>query len=305
MVAAIADHGSLIAAAKALHITQPVVTRTLHEVEDVLGVALFDRGPRGVTLTIFGESFVDHARGVLAQLRQAGSQIDLLTRAEIGHVRVGTHLAGSGVLLPRAIAALKAEHPRLTVTVQEATPDLLYDALLAGETDLVIGRLRTAAPPQLCHEQLYVEPIQLVARVGHPAQSANHPRLSQLLDYPWILPVEQTSLRSELESLLVGAGLSLPENRVDCTSILIVRELLLTTDMIAVLPRLIARSDKRLAELRPKLHGLSRSVGVTTRSHAPLVPAARILIQHLRVAAEALGTTDAPDSSAGQANRGR
>ncbi|MGQ4599837.1 LysR substrate-binding domain-containing protein [Nocardia sp. R6R-6] len=297
LIAAIADEGSLIATAKALHVTQPAVTRALHEVEQILEVPLFDRGPRGVTPTIFGESFIEHARSVLAQLRQAGGQIDLLTRAEIGRVRVGTHLAGSNILLPRAIASLKAQHPKLIVAVQEATPDLLYDSLLTGRTDLVIGRLRAEPPQQLCQERLYVEPMQLVTRADHPARDFDLPQLSQLLDFPWIMPVEQTSLRSELESLFVAEGLPLPENRVECTSILIVRELLLSTDMIAVLPQLIIRSDKRLAVLQTKLHALSRSVGVTMRSRAPMVPAAQMLLQHLRVAAAALGATNEPNPS--------
>ncbi|MGQ4615839.1 LysR substrate-binding domain-containing protein [Nocardia sp. R7R-8] len=293
MVAAIADNGSLIAASKTLHVTQPVVTRALHEVEDILGVPLFARGPRGVTPTIYGESFIDHARSVLAQLRQAGGQIDLLTRAEIGRVRVGAHLAGSNVLLPRAIASLKTEHPRLTVVVQEATPDLLYDSLVAGETDLVVGRLRATAPAQLRHERLYVEPMHLVTRTGHPARAARPalPELPELLDYPWIIPVEQTSLRSELESLFVAEGLSLPDNRVECTSILTIRELLLSTDMIAVLPQSIVRSDRQLTALPTKLHALSRAVGVTMHSQAPLAPAPRMLLRHLRAAAETLGKT--------------
>lgn len=298
VVAAIAEHGSLVATAKALHITQPVVSRALYEVEDILGVPLFDRGARGVSPTVFGENFVDHARSILAQLRQAGGQLDLLRRAEIGKVRVGTHLAGSNVLLPRAIASLKAAHPALTVAVQEATPDLLYDALRAGETDFVVGRLRAAAPPHLSQERLYVEPMHLVTRSGHPAQDVRRPRLSQLVDYPWIVPVEQTSLRSELESLLVAQGLSLPQNRVECTSILIVRELLLSTDMIAVLPRLIIGSDSRLAVLPTKLHALNRSVGVTTHAQVPLVPAARMLLRQLRVAAETLDASDADPSPA-------
>lgn len=297
MLAAIADHGSLIATSRMLHVTQPVVTRALHEVEEILGVALFDRGPRGVTPTMFGTSFVEHARAVVAQLRQAGGEIDLLTRAEIGQVRVGTHLAGSNVLLPRAIVSLKAEHPRLTVAVQEATPDLLYDSLAAGETDLVVGRLRAVAPAQLTQQRLYVEPVQLVTRARHPAQATSCPQLCDLVEYPWIVPVEQTSLRSELESLLVAEGLSLPENRVECTSIVIVRELLLSTDMIAVLPRLLVGSDARLAVLQTRLYALSRSVGVTMRAQAPLSPGGQKLLQHLRIVGAALAAANKPDPS--------
>uniref|UniRef100_UPI003F4949BE LysR substrate-binding domain-containing protein n=1 Tax=Nonomuraea bangladeshensis TaxID=404385 RepID=UPI003F4949BE len=285
LVTTIADHGTLISASQALHITQPVVTRGLREVEEILGVSLFHRGPRGVTPTIYGSSFIAHARTILAQLRQAGGQIDLLTRADVGKVRVGTHLAGSNVLLPHAITSLKAEHPRLAVEVQEATPDRLYEALLAGETDMVVGRLGAAPPARLHQERLYVEPVLLVTRVGHPAQSFSNPSLSHLTEFPWIFPVEQTALRAELEEAFLHENVALPQDTVECTSMPLVRELLVSTDRIAALPSLIAKSDDRLALLGTSLRSISRSVGVTVLADVPFVPAASALLNHLRHAA--------------------
>lgn len=288
LVVQIAERGSVGGAAQALHITQPVVTRGLREVEDILGVSLFDRGPRGVSPTMFGESFLEHARAVIAQLRQAGRQIDLLTNAELGTVTVGTHLAGSNLLLPRAIAALKEEHPRLTIVVREATPDILQAALLAGDCDLVVGRLTAKAPGSVVQHMLYREPIRLVARVGHPVHALKAPTLEQLADFPWIFPVEQTTLRGELEDVFVHAGVAIPTNRVECTSILTLRELLLTTDVIAALPMLIATQDDKLALIDTALSSIRRSVGVTRPADRPLSPATQALLGHLRHEAMAL-----------------
>ncbi|MFE7115240.1 LysR substrate-binding domain-containing protein [Streptomyces sp. NPDC057654] len=289
LVAAIADQGSIMRAAETLHITQPVVTRGLHELEAILGVPLFDRGPRGVTPTIYGESFIEHAYAMLAQLRQAGRQIELLAQGEIGSVTVGTHLAGSNLLLPRAIAALKAEHPRLTVVVREATPDVLHTALLAGEVDLTVGRLTSATPPpRLTQEQLYLEPIQLVARVGHPVHERAETSLEQLLGYPWVFPVEQTALRAELEESFLYQGVPIPDNRVECTSILTLRQLLVSTDVIAALPMLIAEDDDKLAFIETPLKSIRRSVGVLRPADRPCSPAARALLEHLRREAHGL-----------------
>ena len=141
LVIAIADEGTLVRAAASLHITQPVVTRGLREVEELLGVPLFDRLPRGVVPTQYGHSFIARARSVLAELRIADEEVRLLQSGRLGTVTVGTHLAGSNLLLPRAIAGLKAEHPRLTVVVREGTPDTLQQLLLAGDLDLTVGRL--------------------------------------------------------------------------------------------------------------------------------------------------------------------
>ncbi len=285
----IADQGSVVGAAKALHVTQPVVSRGLHEVEAILGVALFDRGPRGVTPTIYGEAFLTHANAVLAQLREADSQIELLKRGEIGRVRVGTHLAGSNLLLPRAIARLKREHPRLTVIVREATPDLLQNLLLAGDLDLTIGRLSAEAAPHLRHQLLHLEPIRLVARIDHPVHARSRPTLGMLARYPWIFPLEQTALRAELEETFVTAGVEIPENRIECTSILTMHQILITTDTIAALPQLIATEDDKLRPIEANLASLRRSVGVTLPADRPLSPATQVLLGHLESVAADLG----------------
>ncbi|GAB7004991.1 hypothetical protein JCM18899A_24640 [Nocardioides sp. AN3] len=244
-------------------------------------MTLFDRGPRGVTPTLFGESFLEHARAVIAQLRQADKHLDLLTNADLGTVTVGTHLAGSNLLLPRAIAALKQDHPRLTVVVREATPDVLQTALLAGEVDLVVGRLTTKAPNSLVQHMLYREPVRPVARIDHPVHSIRSPSLKQLADYPWVIPVEQTTLRRELEDVFLHEGVPLPANRIECTSILTLRELLVTTDFIATLPMLIATQDDKLRVINTRLTAIRRAVGVTRPAGGPLSPAAQALLSHL------------------------
>jgi DNA-binding transcriptional LysR family regulator len=282
LVVAIADRGSVVAAAHAMHITQPVVTRGLRELEEVLGVRLFDRGARGVTPTGYGDAFLAHARAVIVQLRQAERQIDLLSRAELGAVTVGTHLAGSNLLLPRAIAALKEEHPRLTVIVREATPDALNAALAAGDIDLVVARLTGTAAGGLTQEILYHEPIRLVARAGHPVHTLPRPTLAQLADYPWIFPIEETALRAELEHVFFRAGVPLPENRIECTSMLTLRGLLVATDVVAALPMLVAADDDKLEFIDTPLDPIRRAVGVMRPADRPLSPGARALLTHLR-----------------------
>src|SRR5262249_2969013 len=141
VLTSIADHGSLARAAENLHVTQPVLTRALKELETMLGVPLFERGPRGMTPTLYGTTFVEHARAILGQVRQAGQQITDIAQAQTGAVRVGTHLAGSNLLLPKAIERLKRHHPGVTVIVREATPDVLLAALRSGDLDITVGRI--------------------------------------------------------------------------------------------------------------------------------------------------------------------
>ena len=282
LVTAIADEGTLVRAAESLHITQPVVTRGLREVEDLLGVPLFERLPRGVTPTQYGHAFIERARSVLAELRIAGEEVRLLQSGQLGTVTVGTHLAGSNLLLPRAIAGLKAEHPRLTVVVREGTPDMLQQLLLAGDLDLTVGRLSPTVPVRLEQERLHQEPIRLVARAGHPVHDGSRTSLSELIAYPWIFPVAQTALRAELEAVFFHEGLPLPADRVECTSMLTLRNLLVSTDVIAALPMFIAVDDRELRILPTPLSSIRRSVGVTVpKDRAPSAAAAALLV-HLR-----------------------
>lgn len=292
LVTAIADEGTLVRAAESLHITQPVVTRGLREVEDLLGVPLFERLPRGVVPTQYGLAFIERARSVLAELRTAGEEVRLLQSGQLGTVTVGTHLAGSNLLLPRAIAALKAEHPRLTVVVREGTPDTLQQLLLAGDLDLTVGRLSSTVPVRLEQERLHQEPIRLVARAGHPVHGGSRVSLADLVAYPWIFPVAQTALRAELEAVFFHEGLPLPADRVECTSMLTLRNLLVSTDVIAALPMFIAVDDRELRILPTPLSSIRRSVGVTLpKDRAPSAAAAALLV-HLREEGERLAALE-------------
>jgi DNA-binding transcriptional LysR family regulator len=286
LVTTIAEQGSVVRAAEQLHITQPVVTRGLRDLEAILGVELFQRGPRGVSPTLIGKAFLEHARAVLAQIRQAGQHVTELNQGHIGTVTVGTHLAGSNLLLPKAILRMKDARPRVTVVVKEATPDVLAADLLAGRIDLMVGRLTPGDDGgQLAQIRLYQEPIRLVTRTSHPARSLSRPSLRDLLSYPWVLPVSQTALRHELEEVFFAEGLPLPRDRVECTSILTLLHLLLDSDTVGALPMLIVEEDNRLATLSTALRSVHRLVGVTVPRDRALSPSAALLLDDLRHAA--------------------
>ena len=289
LAAPIADAGSLARAAERRPLTQPVVTRGLQDLESVLGVPLFERSAQGAVPTVYGEVFIEHARGVIAQIRQAGRALGDLAAADAGTVTVGTHLAGSNVLLPLAIARLKAAHPGVSVIVRESTPDVLQSQLLLGDVDLTVGRL-TPADPRVEQVRLYVEPIVLVVRADHPVLAGRVPTFAALAALPWIVPVAGTALRRELEQLFASRGLPWPVDRVECTSALTLRRLILDGDWVAALPELVALHDDDLAVVTPTdvdLAGLTRPVGVSTVRDRWLPPAVGAFLDDLSaVAAE-------------------
>lgn len=286
LVDAVTRLGTVVGAAGFLHITQPVATRSLHELESILGVTLYERGPRGVRPTIYGQAFTQHARAVLAQLVQAQKHIAELADADRGTVVVGSHLAGSNILLPRAIATLKTERPQLTVIVREGTPEVLLAELEAGKVDLIVGRLTSHSDSRVIRITLYSESVRLVTRVDHPLTELKEVKFSDTAGYPWIFPGVETALRSELEEFFARNDMQLPTNRVDATSFLTVRQLLLETDMVAALPSLIPRADTRLTTLPVTLDQISHRVGLTLAVNRPLNPSADALVARLHKTAD-------------------
>ncbi|MCM1948020.1 MULTISPECIES: LysR substrate-binding domain-containing protein [Streptomyces] len=283
LLLAVFEHGSVVRAAETLHLTQPAATRTLRELEAIAELPLFTRVPRGMRPTVYGEALVAHARAVVAEVRRAEEHLTGLRQGQDGTVTVGTLLAGANVLLPRAVARLKKERPRLTVVVREGTPDVLHPALLGGELDVIVGRVgaATGEGEKVRQRMLYREPIRLAVRSGHPLLAERTVALTDALGFPWILPVEQTALRHELGALFVDRGLSLPADRVECTSILTMRALLLQTDMVALLPELVLRDDEHLVALPVELPSVGRTVGVTEAAHRTRTPALAALLHHL------------------------
>lgn len=211
LVDALSRQGSVVGAAAALHITQPVATRSLHDIESILGVSLFDRGPRGITPTIFGEAFTTHARAVIAQLTEAGRHVVELADANRGTVIVGTHLAGSNVLLPGAIARLKVHHPLLTVVVREGTPEQLLTDLEAGRIDLIVGRLTSPTDDTATRRNLYAESVELVTRVDHPLAHREDVQLEELRGFPWILPGSRQCSAANSRSSSPGTACRCPK----------------------------------------------------------------------------------------------
>ncbi len=139
LLQAIAEHGTLTAAAQALGASQPAVSQHVRRLERRLGTALLDRSGRQVRLTEAGRVLADHGTTVKAAVRAAGARVAALTGLRAGVVRLVAFPSSSATLVPRALAALRADHPGLTVTLDEAEPPQSLARLRAGGCDLAVA----------------------------------------------------------------------------------------------------------------------------------------------------------------------
>src|SRR5579863_1081403 len=289
LVAELYDSRSILKAARRLSLTQPTVTKALQDVESTLGVKLFERSNRGLDPTPYGEIFARHAKIVLAQLRHAAEELENLRAGYSGKVTVGTLLAASASILPQAIALLKKERPGVAISVAVGTYDILVPSLLVGDLDMVLGRLpdegRSAA---LVYEEFYAEPICLVVRRGHPLLRQRRLGLRELTSAAWLLPLPETALRRQIERAFLDAAAPLPRNIIESVSILTNRVLLRKSDCIGVMPYHVALDDvehQLLSILPVKLKSIESPVGAILRAPGELPPAAKALLECLRVAA--------------------
>lgn len=289
LIEVIAREGNLVRAAQTMNMTQSAVTKALQEVEATVGAMLFERSNRGVVATAAGNALIAHASVILAQMQHAGQELADLRDGTSGTVAVGTLLAASAALLPRAILHVRASRPNLTIRILEGTNDTLMPLLRNGALDMVVGRLPVWRERDgLAQEELYDDHAVIVARQGHPLASREHLTLADLADQQWILPRPETTLRRQIDESFQAAGLRAPTAGVESMSVLTNRELLLASDFLAIWPIEIARLELRPGALRRlplDLPSTRRPVGISTRANARLTPAAALFIAALRAAA--------------------
>ncbi len=282
----VAQERNLVRAAEALSLTQPAVSKTVAELEEIVGRQLLVRRRRGVELTPAAEVLVRHAVSALRGLREGlGLAMDQ-PEADQLRVVVGALPNMAAHLLPEAVARLHAAHPAMRVRVVSGTNAQLMTQLRQGEIDLVLGRLAQAsAMADLAFEQLYSEVLLLVVRPGHPLASRRKPTLDALAAYPLVLPVSGTLIRHTADAFLIAQGLALPARLVEATDTSFAVSLLQRSDAVWFAPQgavegFVARGElKRVAIDTASTEG---PVGVTVRRGGETGEGARLLLDTIR-----------------------
>ena len=221
-----------------MNLTQPAATKTLAELEELIGDRLFVRTARGLVATVLGEAATRYARLVFKDLEALDEELEALRAGGVGTVRIGAMNSQNGTLLPRAIAILKRDHPHIDPIVVEETSDRLLEALEEDELDLVVARIPQSWPTDRLDFRTFGEEyITVVARAGHPLADGRPVRHEALVDATWIIQLNRAPLRGIWEQIFREARLPLPRNVVETSSTLLTVSLIERTDMLALLPQ--------------------------------------------------------------------
>jgi LysR family pca operon transcriptional activator len=254
---AVMQHGNLRRAALSLAITQPAVTKTLNELEDIVGKPLFVRGRSGTTPTPEAEAFMPHVR---ASLHALGQAVDSVRREPAAApLRIGVLPTVASSFLPRVLGPLLMQRPALDLRVGTGRNTQLIEQLRSGEVDAVIGRL---ADPELMRglsfEHLYAEPVVIVVRPKHPLLRSAARRGARLdvARYPCVLPPSGTLIRQVADGFLARHGIAVSAGRIETLDITLARAIVLQGDHLWFTPAGAVQPDLEsgaLVRLPPKL----------------------------------------------------
>ena len=233
--------GSQSEAATVMHITQPALSKWLRELEEQAGCTLLER-ERPLRLTEYGEVLLRFAERVLGDSLRTGKEIEAVRAGSSGLLRVGVLRAVAPLLVPRAILRCRQETPGLQIRLHEESLDNLLPALHRHELDCVIGRLHGQAHGREFHsEALYEEPVRAVVRLGHPLLKRKGLTLAVAAEFPWVLPLPGTPMRTRLEAEFAAAQTRLPIEYVESISLMINESLLHQSNMVSVVSDQVAQ----------------------------------------------------------------
>jgi DNA-binding transcriptional LysR family regulator len=269
--------------------TQPAATKALKELEDTIGATLFVRHARGMEPTIYGEAVMRYARVVFEDLDELREELAAIEAGDIGKVRIGAVMAPAPDLLTKVIVQLKEAHPRLQISVQIDTSDVLVQALQQDQLDIVVGRIPYGfSALDLTFETLSEEALAIVARPDHPAVGMTaKPKLADLAKYPWIVQPHPSPMRQIIDQTFRDSRVAPPVSTVETSSILTTLSLLRDSDMLAVLPSSVADYYSALdtiASLPTALRGRLAPYGLILRKNRRISPATQLVIEAIRQA---------------------
>jgi LysR family transcriptional regulator, regulator of abg operon len=280
LILMLAETGSLRAAAERLNVTQPALTKALRQLEDEFGTAMVLRSPKGVRLTPAGELLAARAASAMRELDRAREEVAWQLRHAKARVSIGVSPAAAIVLMPGALARLRARWPQVRVQVLDALYPRALTMVRAGELDLVAGPL----PPEGAGRDLHVQPLfdaqqVLVARAGHPLARAT--RLAELQQAAWVVTGSPHGPGDPANLGFDRLGLATPPVLLECESFSTLVALLPSVDAIGIMPQgFFDHYAARLGVIRlPIEDPLPRvTVHAAWRADAPLTaPAGRLL----------------------------
>lgn len=281
----IARTGSVTRSAEELHLTQPALTRGIHNLEEELGVELFKRLPRAMLLTKFGHAYRRHAQSVFVQLENAQAELQHLASKSEDEIVIGagpTWLMGR---LPHILTDVISRYPTTGISVRGGFDQQLREMLRNGEIDFALTEI--SSDPHNCdlvQEALISARYAIACGKDHPLARHEKVKLSQLLGFPWALPDFALSAQERLIGVFRAQGLPFPTPLIRSTSMNFIIRMLETSDALSFLVESSLGAHQANSVVAVDLdHELpSRNAGIVLRPDSWISPVTHELLNAIR-----------------------
>ncbi|MFN3475889.1 MAG: LysR family transcriptional regulator [Blastomonas sp.] len=283
----LAEGGSYARASALTGLSQPALHRALADLAIVLRRTLVERRGKGIGFTDGGRRIIRAFRLARAELHAGLAEVETLKGHEVGRIAIGAMPLSRAKILPEAVAAFHLQHPEARILITEGSFADLIEPLRDGDLDVVVGALRDPAPGKDVEQQpLFLDRPAIIGRKDHPL--ANRlPSPAQLAEYPWIASPQGTPLHARWRAMFELPGLAMPKVPIECGSVIAIRQILATSDFLAMLsPDQVGLelSTGLLSVISEVPAELSRTIGITMRSGWSPTIIQSAFLKHLRLA---------------------
>jgi LysR family pca operon transcriptional activator len=284
----VARTGSVRATADALCVTESAVSKTLRELQDLLGVQLFERSKTGMALTESGKRFTDYAHTALEALR---SGVALASGASAGPatvIRIAAMTVVSAAFLPEVVRRFVLANNDSLVEISSGSGSSLLERLRAGDVDLVLGR----CPPRkemtgLTFEQVYVDRHIFVVRRSHPLAEATRLAPRRISAYTIVMPPRESPFWEEIHQYFLAHGVKPQSAQVEVLDLQFGRTYTLASDAVWIASERAVSADLQagsLVRLPIETPSFEVAVGIITRRTPSPDPHVKQLIELTREA---------------------
>jgi len=288
---AVIEAGSMGKAAARLNISQPAISKAIVELEDALGVQLFDRGQRGVVPTPYGLALRTRSVSIFNDLRQGVQDIDFIADPTKGESRVGMTEPIMSAIVSPVIDGLSRNYPRMFFHIVAGDTATLYTDVAERNIELAICRTIGELPDELAAEILFHDSVAVMTAAANPLARRRNLKLADLANEPWVLFPYDSFFGGVIAEIFRANGHEPPRLTVSTLSVHAQNELLATGRFLTVLPSFMLRlpgGNVPLKALPVALPNTPMPIGLITVKNRMLTPVAQLFIDRIRARVKSL-----------------